>query len=48
MDYSMGTRLRMEIKGRTIKPKGLMTVIKRGESVVLIDVRLKDDYHAGP
>jgi hypothetical protein len=48
MDYSMGTRLRMEIKGRTIDPKDLMTVMERGESVVLIDVRLKDDYHAGP
>jgi rhodanese-related sulfurtransferase len=44
----MGRRLRMEIKGRSIDPKDLMSVMEGGESVVVIDARRKDDYHADP
>ena len=38
----------MDIKGRTIDPKELVSVMESGESVVLIDVRRKDDYNANP
>ena len=38
----------MDIKGRSIDPKELMSAIEVGESVVLIDARRKDDYHADP
>jgi rhodanese-related sulfurtransferase len=38
----------MDIKGRTIDPKELMSAIESDESVVLIDTRRKDDYHADP
>jgi len=44
----MGRRLTMDIKGRTIDPKDLVSVMESGESVVLIDVRRKDDYNADP
>jgi rhodanese-related sulfurtransferase len=33
---------------RTIEPKELMSVMGRGEAVILIDVRRKDDYKADP
>jgi len=33
---------------RTIDPKELMSAIGRGEDVVVIDVRRKDDYSADP
>jgi len=36
----------MDIKGRSIDPKELMSAIEVGESVVLIDARRKDDCHA--
>jgi len=38
----------MEITGRTIEPKELMSVMQRGESIVVVDVRRKDDYLADP
>jgi len=34
--------------GRTIDPKELILAIGKGEDVVLIDVRRKDDYNADP
>jgi rhodanese-related sulfurtransferase len=38
----------MNSSGRTINPKELMSIMDRGEAVVLIDVRRKDDYSADP
>jgi rhodanese-related sulfurtransferase len=39
---------KMSSSERTIDPKELMSVMDRGEAVVLIDVRRKDDYNAHP
>lgn len=38
----------MKSAERTIDPKELMSAIGKGEDVVLIDVRRKDDYSAAP
>jgi hypothetical protein len=34
----------MNSSSRTIDPRELMSIMAKGESVVLIDVRRKDDY----
>jgi rhodanese-related sulfurtransferase len=36
----------MNSSGRTIDPKELMSIMEKGEAVVLIDVRRKADYDA--
>ena len=38
----------MDSDGRTIDPGELKSILDRGEDVVLIDVRRKDDYTADP
>ncbi len=38
----------MNSSNRTINPSELISVMKRGEAVVLIDVRRKADYDADP
>ena len=38
----------MKSAERTIDPKELMSAIGKGEDVVVIDVRRKDDYSADP
>jgi rhodanese-related sulfurtransferase len=38
----------MDSDGRTIDPGELKSILDRGEDVVLIDVRRKDDYNADP
>ena len=38
----------MKSAERTIDPKELMSAIGKGEDVVVIDVRRKDDYNADP
>jgi rhodanese-related sulfurtransferase len=38
----------MNSSGRTIDPNELMSILDKGEDVVLIDVRRKDAYSADP
>ena len=40
--------LRMNSLSRTIDPRELMSIMDKGEAVLLIDVRRKDDYNADP
>jgi len=38
----------MNCPSRTIDPRELMSIMDKGEAIVLIDVRRKDDYNGDP